>query len=387
MTRFAHLADCHLGSWKQPELQNLNFESFQKAVDICIKEKVDFIVFAGDLFDSAYPPIEILKEAFTEFKKLKDAGIPCFIVAGSHDSSVSGKTFLDVLERAGFCKNIENFELKNDKIILNPTIHGNIAFYGYPGKRAGLEVQDLKNISFQDSPGLFKLFVLHTTLNGVKGTMPIDSIDEETLPKADYYALGHIHIVKNYGNIVYPGPIFPNNFQELEELKHGGFYIVDISGKSFDLKRIDIKLKDIETIEVVVNDATTATDKIISEIEKRDIENKLILLRIKGVIEKGSNSDIKFSRIEEYVKKRNVYFLLRNTHDLKSKEIEITIESKNSENLEEETIKKYSLESNSSFNIMIPNLINVLSLEKHEDEKSNIFENRLIEELKKLLNF
>ena len=100
MVRFAHIADCHLGGWKQLELQQLNFESFRKAIETCIQEKLDFIIIVGDLFDSAYPPIEILKEAFAEFKKLHDAKIPCFIIAGSHDYSVSGKTFLDVLEKA-----------------------------------------------------------------------------------------------------------------------------------------------------------------------------------------------------------------------------------------------------------------------------------------------
>jgi len=385
MTRFAHLADCHLGGWKQQQLQDLNFESFRRSIDICIKEKVDFVVIAGDLFDSAYPPIEILKEAFTEFKKLKDSGTPCFIIAGSHDSSVSGKTFLDVLERAGFCKNIENFEIKDEKIILNPTVHGNIAFYGYPGKRSGLEVQDLKKVTFQDSPGLFKIFALHTTMTGVKGTLPIDSVDEDKLPKSDYYALGHIHIVKHYGNFVYPGPGFPNNFQELEDLKHGGFFIVDISGSSFNLKRIDIKIKDVETFNINVNDATTATDKIISELEKKNIEDKIVLLRVHGTLENGKTSDIKFSRIEDYIKQRNAYFLLRNTHDLKSKDIEMKIEAKNSENIEDEAIKQFSLENVSHFNQLIPNLINTLSLEKHEDEKTNVFETRLVDELKKIL--
>jgi len=60
--------------------------------------------------------------------------LPCFIIAGSHDFSVSGKTFLDVLEKAGFCKNIENFEENKEKIILNPTIYEGIAIYGYPGR-------------------------------------------------------------------------------------------------------------------------------------------------------------------------------------------------------------------------------------------------------------
>ena len=143
MTKFAHIADCHLGGWKQQQLQDLNFASFEKAIDICIKEKLDFILIAGDLFDSAYPPIEILKETFAQFRKLKEAKIPCFIVAGSHDYSVSGKTFLDVLEKAGFCTNVENFEEKQNEIgekflMLNPTIYKNVAIYFYPLKKSRL---------------------------------------------------------------------------------------------------------------------------------------------------------------------------------------------------------------------------------------------------------
>ena len=93
--KFAHLGDCHLGGWRQPELKELNLKSFQYALAECINERVNFILIAGDLFDSAYPPIEILKETFAQFKRLKDAGIPCFTIAGSHDYSVSGKTFLE----------------------------------------------------------------------------------------------------------------------------------------------------------------------------------------------------------------------------------------------------------------------------------------------------
>jgi DNA repair exonuclease SbcCD nuclease subunit len=80
MVRFAHIADVHLGGWKQQQMQDLNFESFKQAVDICINSRLDFVLFAGDLFDSAYPPIEILKETFAQFKRLKDSGIPCFIM-------------------------------------------------------------------------------------------------------------------------------------------------------------------------------------------------------------------------------------------------------------------------------------------------------------------
>ena len=115
MVKFAHISDVHLGGWKQQPMQDLNFQSFRKAIDTCISKKVDFIVISGDLFDSAYPPIDILKETFAEFKRLKEARIPCFIIAGCHDYSVSGKTFLDVLEKAGFCKNVADFEEREEK--------------------------------------------------------------------------------------------------------------------------------------------------------------------------------------------------------------------------------------------------------------------------------
>jgi DNA repair exonuclease SbcCD nuclease subunit len=48
--KFAHLADCHLGGWRYPELQQLNFDSFKTALEICKKEKVEFVLIAGDLF-------------------------------------------------------------------------------------------------------------------------------------------------------------------------------------------------------------------------------------------------------------------------------------------------------------------------------------------------
>src|SRR3989338_7775146 len=193
--KFAHMGDCHLGGWRQPELKELNFKSFQKAVDICLSEKVDFVLMAGDLFDYAYPPIDTLKDTFREFRKFAEAKIPVFLIAGSHDYSASGKTFLDVLEKAGFCKNVSVFEERQGKLMLEPTIFRNVAIYGYPGKKSGLEVDDL--------------------------------------------ALANLHINYNKEGRVSSGPIFPNNLAELEELQGGSFYIID-NGK---IRRHEVRLK------------------------------------------------------------------------------------------------------------------------------------------------
>lgn len=395
MVKFAHISDVHLGGWKQPEMQALNAQSFQLAIDKCIENKLDFVLIAGDLFDTAYPGIEVLKETFAQFKRLKEARIPCFIIAGSHDYSVSGKTFLDVLEKAGFCTNVTSFdsesataEQREEKIILNPIIHQGVAIYGYPGKKSGLEIPDLRKVKLNDAPGMFKIFMLHTTLDQAKGTLPIDAIEALKLPAADYYALGHLHIDFKYENFIYPGPTFPNNFAELEDLKNGSFYIVDTESTN-TLEKINLKIKEVLPVKVEVTNTLIGTEQIISELAKHNIQDKIILLRVKGEIQTGKPSDIKFQQIGEYAKEKGAYFLLRNTHDLKEKqpELEIDVDVKSEEDIEQETIKVYSEENPSDFNKLIPELMDALAIEKQEGEKTDMFESRLLEGTKKVLKF
>ena len=385
MVNFAHLADVHLGGWRQGPMQDLNFASFQKVIQTCIDRKVEFVLIAGDLFDSAYPPIEILKETFAEFKKLKDAKIPVFIIAGSHDYSVSGKTFLDVLEKAGFCKNVFNGESKEDEILLSPTIYEGTAIYGYPGKKSGLEVRDVEKIKLEDAPGMFKILMLHTTMDKVREVLPIECVEADNLPEANYYALGHIHVDFRYKNLVYPGPVFPNNFQEIETLENGSFYIIDTE-LSNPFEKIDIKIKEIETLDIEVRNALHAQEEIIKEFEKRNLKDKIVLLRLSGELDNQKISDIKLDRIENLCFENGAYFFLKNTHDLKTKEVDLDIEIKNKENLEEETIKKYSDENPSKFNEFILQLMSLLSIEKQEGETIDSFNSRLFDESKKVLN-
>jgi len=140
-------------------------------------------------------------------------------------------------------------------------------------------------------------------------------------------------------------------------------------------------------IEVEVKNSMTATSQIISEIEKRDVEDKIILLRVKGELESGSTSDIKFQQIEETATRKNAFFLLKNTHELKTKEVEMEVEVRNIDNVEEESINIFSNQNPVDFNKFIPQLLHSLSLEKQEGEKLESFTSRLLEENKKILNF
>jgi predicted RNA binding protein YcfA (HicA-like mRNA interferase family) len=61
-----------------------------------LKDDPTLIAAYEDYHASVWPEI---------IASIKEAGIKVFLIAGSHDFSVSGKTFLDVLEKAGFIEN------------------------------------------------------------------------------------------------------------------------------------------------------------------------------------------------------------------------------------------------------------------------------------------
>jgi len=386
------MADCHLGGWRQEELRKLNFESFQKAVDICIAERVNFVLISGDLFDSAYPPIEILKDSFAEFKRLHDAQIPVFLIAGSHDFSASGKTFLDVLEKTGFCKNVENFEVQEDgRIKLFPTMYKEIAIYGYPGRKSGMEVKDLSHVYFEGVHP-FTIFMIHTTIKDVVGTIPMESIEKSKLPIANYYAMGHIHQVFDSevsgSRFVYPGPTYPNNFQELADLKSGSLEIVEVEGSKIRHKNVKIPSREVTFIEIDLENALTATQKIISQLDSRNLNDKIVLLKLRGVLKEGKTGDINFSEIEDFVKKKGAYVFLRNLSSLKIQEMEFESDTSPIDNvsgIEDKILEDYSKKNPTDFNKYLPRLMSVLSIEKNEDEKSSVFEDRLFSELREVM--
>jgi len=379
--KFAHLADCHLGGWRYPELQQLNFDSFKAALEICKKEKVEFILIAGDLFDSPYPPIETIKETFNEFRKLKESNIPVFFIAGSHDYSISGKSFLDVLEKSGFGVNVNKSMEKDGSIIIEPTIFKNVAIYGYPGKKTGLEVYDIPRIKLQDSPGLFKILMLHTTMSDALPQLDIPSVNRNALPKVDYLALGHLHLVYEKDNSVYGGPIYPNNASELEDLKYGAFYIVDTNK---GVKRNEIKLKDVMVLDLDINDSITGTDTILEQLKNNDLKDKILILKLKGVLEKGKITDINFNKIEEFSRNQGVYCFLKNTTRLFFPIVDIDV-TPNTENFEEEIIEEFCEKNPHDMNKHINVLLSILDMEKKEDETSKIFEDRLFGDSRKIL--
>ena len=400
--KFAHMADCHIGSWRDPKLKDTSTQAFCKALDKCINEQVDFIIIAGDLFNTSFPRLDNLKTVASRLRQLKELDISVYIVPGSHDYSASGRTILDVLEEAGLFINVFKGAIEDGKLKLKFTLDKktNTKITGMLGKRGTLErnyYEKLMTDHLENEQG-YKIFVFHSGIDELKSKEMENIISQplSLLPKGfDYYAGGHVHIVgdkkvEEYGLIVYPGPLFPNSFSELEKLGRGGFYIVEDGRPRWE----PIQIHNTFRIHIDCNKKTPQEimDIIYSQIKGKEFYNTIVLIRLFGALESGKPSDIDFKEIFHALYEKSAYFVMKSSHALASKEFEeIKTDMKNVDDVESFLVKEHlgqikienlTLEKEEK---LIKNLMEALSLEKQEGETVLDFEKRVKGEAGKIL--
>ncbi|MDP3916777.1 MAG: DNA repair exonuclease [Nanoarchaeota archaeon] len=400
--RFAHLADCHIGGWSEDKLKNLSIRGFKEAVEIIIREKLDFLIIAGDLFNTSIPSIDAIKQVALSMRYLKEHDIPIFIVPGSHDYSPSGKTMLDVLENAGLCTNVYKYNEETKR--LETTEHilksgETITFAGICGLAGGLErlkYEELSNKDELENLEGFKIFLFHTLLTELKPqSKDWEKVPSETmslLPKNfNYYPGGHPHFIyqkstQDHPLVAYPGPLFPNNFKELEELKHGGFYIINVEQGNIKLNYIPIEMK--KTVSIVIDADEKTAEQLESEIKLSlaNTEDCIVTVRISGTLKSGKPSEINFKKI---FSGSNSYILLKNTSKLKTKEFsEMELKSGTIEEVEDSIIKEGvnqieipDLQLNENQELLTNQLMTMLNKEKLDGEKNIDFESRILKDM------
>ena len=390
--KFAHLADCHLGSWKDVALQKVSSESFVKAIDISIAERVDFVLICGDLFNTALPPVESIKTAVEQLKRLHDIGIRVYCIAGSHDYSPSGKTILDVIESAGLCINVSRAEAANGKLRLKFTEDKTgVKLAGILGKRGGLDKVLYESIEKHTlNVEGDKIFLFHGALAELKPKdMEIDAMSISLLPAGfNYYAGGHVHITHNYkffdSLIVYPGPTFPNSFSELEKLKHGNFCIVE----DWKVRNIELKIRDAVSIVIDCNgkNASQCESELLSRLTNTSVSGAIILLRMHGMLTDGKITDIPFNAIVNNTVKRGAYAVLKNTNQLRTYQMQKPqMKSKTPEEIETDVLTA-NIKPDAVVNIeMAKLLIQKLNIQKGDGETNLTFEKRIQNQIDEML--
>ena len=279
--KFSHISDTHLGlvQYGLEEREQDIYNSFNQAIDISINDKVDFVIFAGDVFHTPTPSGTAILQMANALKRLKQNGIESFFVLGEHDISRIRTTPIPyVYHNLEFSKYIGREE---------PVYYKNVMIIGLDKIRKnemdGLEEKFSKIESLANKHDGHKILVLHQGITEVnKFAGEINSTD---LPKNfTYYAMGHLHdkFLKQYehlkGPLVYPGSTdMTSNQGDVEK----GFFEVDISETDAkpEWKKLDTRLQIIEKIEFEkIDSKIQELNEKISKLEKKPI----IKIKIKG---------------------------------------------------------------------------------------------------------
>ena len=230
---FSHISDTHLGliQYGSEEREQDVYETFNQAVDVSIKDHVDFVIFAGDIFHVPNPNGTAIVQMANALKRLKQNEINSFFILGEHDISRIRTTPIPyVYHNLEFAKYIGQG---------NPVNYKGVLLAGFDKIRKAEIPQFEERFATLDKVvskhSGHKILVLHqgiTEFNKFAG-----EIQSTDLPKNfTYYAMGHLHDkeIKQFshlnGPVAYPGSTEITTSEGIKEVKKG-FFEVDISGE------------------------------------------------------------------------------------------------------------------------------------------------------------
>lgn len=254
---FVHTADLHLG-YRQYDLdQRLKDfgNSFMKVVEYAIASSADFVLVAGDLFNSRNINAPTFIQAHHVLSMLKDAGIPCIAIAGNHDRAFvrDHMSWLETLEWQGLIRLIKP---GSERLMENYADVGTTRIFGltYAGASTATLIprvtEEIQQINAA-SPPEYTILMMHAGIEGqVKGNIVGETPYEDVCKLkdvVDYLALGHYHNAYTLDEWVYnPGSPDTCSLAELSEPK--GFYHVtegkailrEVDRRPFRVIRVDL---------------------------------------------------------------------------------------------------------------------------------------------------
>ena len=280
---FSHISDTHLGlvQYGSEEREQDIYQSFNEAIDTSIKDHVDFVLFAGDIFHVPNPNGTAIVQMANALKRLKQNNIDSFFILGEHDISRIRTTPIPyVYHNLEFSKYIgqgKPFEYKGILLAGFDKIR-KTEISKYEEKFAEIE-------SIASKHSGHKILMMHqgiTEFNKFAG-----ELQSTDLPKNfTYYAMGHLHDtdVKNFshlnGPVAYPGSIELTTSEGIKEAKKG-FFEVDISNKEAKTNWIELDTRPQFSFKTEYEELESTIQKISQKI--LSIERKPIIeLKIQG---------------------------------------------------------------------------------------------------------
>ncbi|RLA91632.1 MAG: phosphoesterase [Deltaproteobacteria bacterium] len=236
MLKFIHTADLHLGSpfsgikefneRLASALFEATFLAFNKIIDLCIFHHVDFLLIAGDIYDSEDRNIRAQLKFRDALSRLSEKGIYTYIVHGNHDP-LNGWSATLKWPKHVYIFSDPNLNVEKIPYIKNGQKLAHIHGISFPQKNI---TENLAKRFKREKGAPFSIGLLHCNIGTNTGHEPYAQSSIEDLIKSgmDYWALGHIHkpqILKENPTIIYPGN--PQG-RDLGESGERGCYLIEV---------------------------------------------------------------------------------------------------------------------------------------------------------------
>jgi DNA repair exonuclease SbcCD nuclease subunit len=233
---FIHTADLHLDSpfsgLRQVDgeiadlLKDATFRAFDNVVDLALKNEVDFLLVAGDVYDAADRSLRAQLKFADGLKKLANAGIRSFVCHGNHDPLdgwIASLQWPEEVHIFGSEFETVSVALGGEDVVL---IHG----ISYPHS----QIDDSFGRGFKrqgSQPFQIGLFHCSVGSDPAHETYAPRTLSELVAANLDYWALGHVHrhrVLKDgHPFITYPGT---TQGRHIRETGPRGCLLVQVSG-------------------------------------------------------------------------------------------------------------------------------------------------------------
>ena len=276
--KFLHAADIHLDSPLEgleryegapvDLIRGATRRALENLVALAIREKVDFVVIAGDLYDGDWRDFNTGMFFVRQMAQLRESGIRVYLIAGNHDaaSTMTRKLRLPV-NPEGDCLMLSHEHSETRRIDdLGVAIHGR-SF----AKTA--EIENMVPDYPSPIPHWFNLGMLHTSLNGSDEHdtyAPCSSTDLRS-KGYDYWALGHIHkrtLLPTEGfPLTSPPALYSGNIQgrHIRETGPRGCFLVTVD----DRNQTDVRFHSLDVFRWEICLVSCADTKIADDVLER----------------------------------------------------------------------------------------------------------------------